>query len=128
MFYGVEGYGKYVVRQFMDVFPHSVFVDEADGKITGYAVVGPEAFGKKAWLLAVAVDRSAQRRGIGAALTRRCLQYCEDNRLESCSLTVDPKNTAAVELYGKYGFVTVQEPSDYFGDGHKRIVMRKSRI
>lgn len=125
MFYGEHGYGRYVVRQFLDLFSQSVFVAEKEGKIAGYAVVGVEAFSRKAWLLAAAVERCAQRQGIGEALLNRCLQYCEKNRIKVCYLTVDPDNAPAVSLYCKHGFAADQGPSDYFDDGHLRIVMRK---
>ena len=62
--------------------------------------------------LAIAVVPSARGKGIGTALLDSLLARARDDGYTAISLSVDPRNAAAIELYAKHGFERVGESDD----------------
>ncbi len=62
--------------------------------------------------LAIAVVPSARGKGIGTALLDSLLARARDDGYTAISLSVDPRNAAAIELYAKRGFERVGESDD----------------
>ena len=62
--------------------------------------------------LAIAVVPSARGKGIGTALLDSLLARARDDGYNAISLSVDPRNAAAIELYAKHGFERVGESDD----------------
>jgi ribosomal protein S18 acetylase RimI-like enzyme len=57
-------------------------------------------------VLGMAVLPEFQRQGLGGRLIRQTLDAVRDFGLRRVELTVRESNTAAIELYRKFGFVT----------------------
>jgi len=57
-----------------------------------------------AQILSIVVDPALQRRGIGAALTEKALQYLREKKIPVVRLEVDAAKTGAIRLYRKFGF------------------------
>jgi ribosomal protein S18 acetylase RimI-like enzyme len=59
--------------------------------------------------LAIAVVPNARGRGIGEALLRALLEHARGDGFRAISLSVDPENRRALELYERLGFERVGE-------------------
>jgi len=62
--------------------------------------------------LAIAVVPSARGKGAGSALLDSLLGRAREDGYPAISLSVDPQNAAAIELYAKHGFQRVGESDD----------------
>jgi ribosomal protein S18 acetylase RimI-like enzyme len=75
-----------------------------------------------AWIATIGVDPAYQRRGVGLKL----LQACEERvRFPRIKLTVRISNDAAISLYKKAGYRTVDIWKKYYSDGEDGLVMEK---
>ncbi len=123
--FGQDGYGAFVLRQFIDLFGPLVGVATDGRSISGYVVGGRSLVSGAGWMLALAVVPGARRGGIGGELTAWLLDTLVRAGATECKLTVDPKNTAALSLYRRAGFLEVRREDDYFGPGQERLVLAK---
>jgi len=66
----------------------------------------------------------------GKGLAKEMLVYSEkkasEMNLKQISLEVNEKNTGAIELYQKSGFQVYKTKNNYYKDGSKALVMRKT--
>lgn len=79
---------------------------EIDGELVGTIMVGFD--GHRGWLYYVAVAPSAQRSGVGTALTRRGEVWLEERGAAKVQLMVRRGNDEARLFYGQLGY----EPGD----------------
>jgi len=94
-----------------------------DGEMIGFAAGDPRRSEGVAWISTIGVDPHFQRRGIGRAL----LQACEAQvKLPRMRLTVRMSNQAAISLYEKEGYRTVDIWRGYYSDGEDGLVMGKN--
>ena len=80
------------------------FVAEVDGAPAGTVSIGPSDVEGVASITAMWVDPSFRRRGVGAALIERALEWGRDNRFGRVLLWVTDGNTAAESLYAAHDF------------------------
>jgi RimJ/RimL family protein N-acetyltransferase len=75
----------------------------AEAEIIGSLVLEPSrhGFGE----IGMAVAREWRGRGVGSALLAAAIEWARDRGLHKLSLGVFAHNTAAIELYRKFGFV-----------------------
>lgn len=59
--------------------------------------------------LAIAVVPSARGKGVGAMLLEALFRRAREGGHEAISLSVDPKNSGAIDLYTRHGFAPVRE-------------------
>ena len=96
------------ITTLIDRHSHTLLVAQRGNDILGTVSLNHK--GKRAaevWKLYVRPDW--RRIGIGRRLIRRCCAIAADNGCESIGLSVDGKNSAAVALYVKLGFVLACE-------------------
>lgn len=124
--YGSSGYPTFSIRQYLDLFPSSCWVAELDGELVGYAFLGIQSYSDIPWLLSVVVKSSASGIGIGRKIIKKTDEYCIENDIKECFLTVVPSNNYALNIYKSLGFLPLKTLSDYYNVGDKRIIMRKS--
>ncbi|HEV8378547.1 MAG TPA: GNAT family N-acetyltransferase [Tepidisphaeraceae bacterium] len=86
-----------------------------DGKPVAY--MGVLAVGEIGRIDDVYVAKSHRRQGIGSLMLSRVLEICARSLFKHVLLSVNPKNTAAIELYQKFGFEKIGEISGYFRPG-----------
>jgi ribosomal protein S18 acetylase RimI-like enzyme len=79
---------------------------EIDGVLVGTVMVGFD--GHRGWLYYVAVAPSAQRGGVGTALTHRAEEWLEERGAHKVQLMVRKGNDAPRLFYSELGY----EPSD----------------
>lgn len=75
----------------------------ADGRIVGMLHVEVSRFGFGE--LGMLVDRGWRGRGVGSALVQAAIDRARDRGLHKLCLEVFARNTAAIGLYRKFGFV-----------------------
>ena len=96
-----------------------------DDQMVGFVAGDPRHSQGWAWLATIGVDPSYQRRGIGRALLRAC-ESCV--RLRRVKLTVRMSNQAAIALYEREGYQTVDIWKGYYSDGEDGVVMEKELV
>jgi ribosomal-protein-alanine N-acetyltransferase len=122
-----DPYPYFVLRQFLDGFPHFVFVLEDHAGLVGYVLSTPpdEAH---SWILSLGIAPGLRGQGLGRRLMQEILGHLRKKGVHSVSLSVEPGNDSAVALYDSLGFVP--DPGgphlDYFGPGAHRLLMRLS--
>jgi RimJ/RimL family protein N-acetyltransferase len=79
------------------------FVAVGDGEIVGSlnVIVSRFGFGE----IGMAVARDWRGRGVGSALLAGGIDWARERGLHKLSLSVFMHNTAAIALYGKFGFI-----------------------
>jgi ribosomal protein S18 acetylase RimI-like enzyme len=80
----------------------AVAIDEATGRIEGYAVTGRS--GRSGYLQRLAVDPRSQGRRIGATLVVDGLRWLARWRAEGCVVNTQWGNAGALALYERLGF------------------------
>jgi len=91
-------------------------------QMIGFIAGDPRPAQGVVWIATIGVDPRYQRRGVGRAL----LQACENRlRMPRIKLTVRISNHAAVSLYEREGYRTVDVWRKYYNDGEDGLVMEK---
>ncbi|GAB4815762.1 hypothetical protein N2152v2_002808 [Parachlorella kessleri] len=94
-----------------------------DSQVAAYIVYTTN--GLAAHIAKLAVRDNLRRQGIGRSLVRAAVETARrERRVGSCSLHVDPGNTAAVGLYRSLGFAVEAELQDYYAPGRSAYKMR----
>jgi ribosomal protein S18 acetylase RimI-like enzyme len=92
------------------------------GEMIGFIAGDPRPSQKAAWIATLGVDPVYQRRGIGLELLRACEGQVQLPRVK---LTVRISNDAAISLYKKAGYRTVDIWNQYYSDSEDGLVMEK---
>jgi ribosomal-protein-alanine N-acetyltransferase len=98
-----------------------------DSKLVAYAVV---------WELAselrinnFAVDPSRRRNGIGRWMLGRLLEHAKHADCTEATLEVRAGNTAALDLYRRFGFEVIGRRAGYYSrEGEDALLMRRSLL
>jgi ribosomal-protein-alanine N-acetyltransferase len=94
-----------------------------NGELIGFVAGDPRSSEGVSWVATIGVDPRYQRRGVGRALLRACE---ERTKLPRMKLTVRLSNGAAISLYEKEGYRSVDIWKQYYNDGEDGLVMEKS--
>lgn len=92
-------------------------------EMIGFAACDPRPSQSVAWIATLAVDPRWQRRGIGRMLLRACEERVSQPRMK---LSVRMTNHAAITLYEKEGYHTVDVWGRYYSDEEDALVMEKT--
>jgi len=92
------------------------------GEMIGFIAGDPRPSQQAAWIATLGVDPGYQRRGIGLELLRACEGRVNLPRVK---LTVRISNDAAISLYKKAGYRTVDIWNKYYNDSEDGLVMEK---
>jgi len=85
----------------------AVAVDDATGRVVGYAISGRS--GRNGYLQRLAVDPDEQGRGLGQALVADGLRWLSRWRAEQCIVNTQWGNEVALGLYERVGFRRLPE-------------------
>jgi ribosomal-protein-alanine acetyltransferase len=93
-----------------------------NGDLIGFVAGDPRSSEGATWVATIGVHPRYQRRGIGRTLLRACEQKTKLSRMK---LTVRMSNQAAISLYEKEGYHSVDIWKRYYNDGEDGLVMEK---
>ena len=85
-----------------------------DGKVIGY--IGMSAVIDEGYLFNAAVDSHYRKKGVGSALVRELVTWCQKHDCAFLTLEVRESNAPAIALYSRFGFVRVGERKNYYSD------------
>jgi ribosomal protein S18 acetylase RimI-like enzyme len=91
-------------------------------QMVGFVVGDPRPSQGFSWIATIAVLPEYRRKGIGRSLLRACEAQLKTPRLR---LSVRVTNQAALTLYEKEGYRTLDIWKAYYQDGENAIVMEK---
>ena len=89
-------------------------VAELDGKLV--ACIGADIFTDAAEIVSFAVDPDYRRQGIGTKIFSALIESVLKRGATLIILEVRPSNTAAINLYEKFGFQIVDREENYYLD------------
>jgi GNAT superfamily N-acetyltransferase len=89
-------------QRFLDLAPRGCFKAVVADRVVGTAVAF--VFDRVCWIGMVIVEESFRRRGLGLALTRRCLEHSSE---QGCRLCLLDATAGGVPLYAGLGFQSV---------------------
>ena len=93
--------------------PAGVFVAEEEGKILGYITTRIDRVVGKGRIPNLAVDSSAQGRGIGRKLIDHAIDYCRREGMAYVMIETMANNVVGQHLYPSCGFVEVGRQIHY---------------
>ena len=93
-----------------------------EGKMVGFVAGDPRPSQGFSWIATIGVLPEYQRKGIGRALLLSCEAQLKTPRLR---LSVRSSNQAAITLYEREGYRTMDIWKAYYNDGEDAIVMEK---
>ena len=85
-----------------------------DGKVIGY--IGMSTVIDEGYLFNAAVDSHYRKKGVGSALVRELVTWCQQHEFAFLTLEVRESNAPAIALYSRFGFVRVGERKNYYSD------------
>lgn len=97
------------------------FVAVKDKEILGYA--GIWLILDEAHIVNIAVAKKDRGKGIGEALLREIISYCQEKDIDHITLEVRMSNQVAQNLYSKYDFVGYGVRKGYYSDNEDALVM-----
>ena len=87
------------------------------GELVAYA--GTWHILEEAHITNIAVDINHKRKGYGEALLKRIIDDCYKEMIKYITLEVRVSNTAAINLYSKYGFSSFGKRKKYYQDNNE---------
>lgn len=120
--FGVGGMNQWFITPFIRY--GSVFVIIDHGEVMAVAEYMRD-FNKvsEAYLFGFTVKREQRSQGLGRALLTAAHTKLKAKGINVISLTVDPQNKVAIELYLKLGFTEFDFLPNEYGTGIDRLVM-----
>jgi ribosomal-protein-alanine N-acetyltransferase len=94
-------------------------------RLVGYGLVGYRRNSTRARLFALALDATAQGRGLGRCLLRAVERAAKAHGASMLGLEVRIDNTRAIALYEKAGYHRVGTAPDYYEDGATALRFEK---
>jgi len=116
-----DPYPKPLLVFYSRLEPEGFLVAECDSRVVGY-VIGVRERGY-CHIISIAVHPAYRRKGIGSALLKKLIEIMEHKGLTSFLLEVRVSNTAAINLYRRFGFRIVRRIPSYYKDGEDCFVM-----
>lgn len=103
---------KQLLKEFEDnsFLRHVVF--EKDGEVVGFYIISHIL--DVVEIFTIAVDKDFRAEGIGSILLEDIIKRSEASDVNEIWLEVSTKNTAAINLYEKFGFVSQKIRKNYY--------------
>ena len=95
-----------------------------NGKVVAYAFMW-ETF-EMAQSARIGVDPDQRKKHYGQTMMEELFEKARSGGCEYMSLEVRESNTAAIKLYEKLGFITVNVSKGYYSDNENAIVMTRA--
>jgi ribosomal-protein-alanine N-acetyltransferase len=116
--------GRAIAEEFASLtHTRLIFVAVDCGRLIGYAAL--LAVGDTGDLTRVAVQAERRRSGVGTQLVEAALRQARALGIRRVLLEVEAGNGAAVAMYERNGFETIDRRAAYYADGTDALVMAK---
>ncbi len=96
---------------------------EVGGAIAGSLFAGDPS---KSWIMSLGVGEPFRRQGLAVTLIAEIIDHFRSLNVSLISLTIEPENEAALNLYLSLGFVRAGFVEDFFTSQPSRIILSKS--
>ena len=103
---------KSLLKEFEDNSFLKHFVYEKDGEVVGFYIIS--CIGDLVEIFTIAVDKDHRGEGIGSALLEHLIAFARAKSASEIWLEASTRNTAAVNLYQKYGFNIQSTRKNYY--------------
>ena len=107
----------------VNLFSNGYMLKE-NGKVVAYAFMW-ETF-EMAQIARIGVDPDQRKKHYGQKMMEGRFEKARSGGCEYMSLEVRESNTAAIKLYEKLGFITVNVSKGYYSDNENAIVMTRA--
>ena len=101
-----------------------VYVLLEDEEIVSVAEIMRTFDTKDAYIYGFFTKEKFLRKGYGSVLLNFIINEMEKSGIEAVTLTVDPENEKAVNLYLKHGFEKAELLTEEYGENEDRLYMR----
>lgn len=120
----LDAYTPEMLRERISKYTEGFWVALRDDKIIGY--IAAWIINRQARIDTMAVAAEHRNKGIGSLLLRTALEHFTEKGYYNVELEVRPSNTAAIQLYKKFGFKVVGlKPRYYKADNSDALLMRR---
>lgn len=103
-----------------------VLILKKSDQIIGVVELMNSWLSKEVYIYGLAIAKDLRGLGYGKILLNETLEYLEKNGINEVSLTVDPLNIKAINLYERLGFINKGIKRDEYGKNVDRILMIKN--
>lgn len=103
---------KQLLKEFEDNSFLRHIVYEKDGEVVGFYIISHIL--DVVEIFTIAVDKDFRSEGIGSILLDDIIKRSEASNVNEIWLEVSTKNTAAIKLYNKFGFVSQKIRKNYY--------------
>jgi ribosomal-protein-alanine N-acetyltransferase len=117
-----DPYPMSLLNRLHSMHPDGFLVAEVGNKVAGY-VIGAIRWGPTGHVLAIGVEPSSRRQGIGSALVGKMVEQFARRGAKLVRLEVRKGNLAAQNFYRKLGFRDRMEVPYYYEDGETAVTM-----
>ncbi|MCS4542308.1 MAG: ribosomal protein S18-alanine N-acetyltransferase [Euryarchaeota archaeon] len=116
-----------LLSRYYGITPSGFLVAEIDGLVVGYVVgiIGTIRWKGEGYILAIAVDPSYRKKGIGTVLMTNIINRLKSRGAKRVYLEVKASNSAAQYFYSKLGFKEIGVEKGHYPDGEDALVMRR---
>lgn len=120
----LDAYTPEMLRERISKYTEGFWIALRDDKIIGY--IAAWIINRQARIDTMAVAAEHRNKGIGSLLLRTALEHFTEKGYYNVELEVRPSNTAAIQLYKKFGFKVVGlKPRYYKADNSDALLMRR---
>lgn len=117
-----DPYPLRLLRHIYDSDPEGFLAAELGEKVVGY-LIGLVRWGNVGHILAIAVDETHRREGVGSSLIVNAIDRLQKNGANKIKLEVRVSNEIAQKFYNKIGFQPRKVVPAYYSDGEDAISM-----
>ena len=122
LIFGDGGIGRWTIMPFVRY--GKVYVLLEDEEIVSVAEIMRTFDTKDAYIYGFFTKEKFLRKGYGSVLLNFIINEMEKSGIEALTLTVDPENEKAVNLYQKHGFQKAELLTEEYGENEDRLYMR----
>lgn len=118
-----DPYPLRLIRHIHSTDPEGFLVAEVGESVVGY-IIGVVRWGNVGHILAIAVDKSHRREGVGTSLMINALERLRKHGASQVKLEVRASNEGAQKFYEILGFEPEEMVPSYYSDGEAAISVR----
>jgi len=120
----IDPYAPFLLMNLLAMYPTGFLVAESLGRVHGYVIC--RQVGVKGHIIALAVDKTNRKSGVGAELLKKAENGLRDFGANGFWLEVRESNYPAQFFYLKQGYNRLHTVSSYYDDGECAEIFYKN--